>query len=303
VSRGLARFLVLVPVAAWSLNFTAAKYALTHGFLPLAYTMPRFVFASAAFTMLAVERERSLRVTRRDLVFLAALGVVGIFLNQLSFVYALKHSSAATVALLFGVVPILAGLMSHLSGHEMLGRRQWAAAVISAGGVALVVLGASGGVSADGLGIVLALAAPLTWAAFSVGVVPLLRRYSPFRINAIACTIGTVPLALVSIGPLRDQSWSAPNLLAWLALIYGAVVAYVLATAIWLVAIRRIGATRASLYQNLQPFLGALFALVLLSEPISVLEIVGGVVIGSGIVVARRRAHDEPRAAAVEQKL
>ena len=48
----------------------------------------------------------------------------------------------------------------------------------------------------------------------------------------------------------------------------------------WFTAIDRVGAARASLYANLQPFLGAFFALVVLSEEMGLLQIVGGIVIG-----------------------
>ena len=40
---------------------------------------------------------------------------------------------------------------------------------------------------------------------------------------------------------------------------------------------------------NLQPFLAALFALVLLSEPLSAWQIAGGALIGTGILLAGRR--------------
>jgi drug/metabolite transporter (DMT)-like permease len=41
------------------------------------------------------------------------------------------------------------------------------------------------------------------------------------------------------------------------------------------------------LYANLQPFLGAFFAVVVLSEKMGVIQIVGGLVIGGGILIAR----------------
>jgi drug/metabolite transporter (DMT)-like permease len=50
-----------------------------------------------------------------------------------------------------------------------------------------------------------------------------------------------------------------------------------------------VGPSRASLYANLQPFLGALFALLLLSERMTALQAAGGLAIAAGIVLARRR--------------
>ena len=58
---------------------------------------------------------------------------------------------------------------------------------------------------------------------------------------------------------------------------------------LWFTAIDRVGPSRASLYANLQPFLGALFALLLLSEKMTALQVVGGLAIAAGIVLARRR--------------
>ena len=45
----------------------------------------------------------------------------------------------------------------------------------------------------------------------------------------------------------------------------------------------RIGAARATLYMYLQPFLGALFAAILLGEQITALQVAGGAVIVLGV--------------------
>jgi drug/metabolite transporter (DMT)-like permease len=62
----------------------------------------------------------------------------------------------------------------------------------------------------------------------------------------------------------------------------------------WFTAIDKVGAARASLYANLQPFLGAFFALVVLSEEMGTLQIVGGLVIGAGILLARSTRPPAP---------
>jgi drug/metabolite transporter (DMT)-like permease len=58
--------------------------------------------------------------------------------------------------------------------------------------------------------------------------------------------------------------------------------------------VSRVGPSRATLVANLQPFIAAVFALVLLSETITWVQIAGGFLIGGGILLARR-----PRAAVV----
>jgi drug/metabolite transporter (DMT)-like permease len=63
----------------------------------------------------------------------------------------------------------------------------------------------------------------------------------------------------------------------------------VITNVLWFTAIDRVGSSRASLFANLQPFLGALFALLLLSERMTALQVVGGLAIAAGIVLARSR--------------
>jgi drug/metabolite transporter (DMT)-like permease len=70
----------------------------------------------------------------------------------------------------------------------------------------------------------------------------------------------------------------------------------VITNLLWFTAIDRVGASRASLFANLQPFLAAIIALVLLSEPITTVQIIGGVAIAAGIALSPRRAAPRPPA-------
>ena len=57
----------------------------------------------------------------------------------------------------------------------------------------------------------------------------------------------------------------------------------------WFRSLDKIGPARATLAANLQPFLAAAIAVVLLSEALGLLELAGGLLIAAGIVAARRR--------------
>src|SRR5439155_6508509 len=105
-----ADLMLLVTVVIWSLNFTVTKYVLNHGFKPLAYGGVRFGAAALLFTGVTYARERSFRVRRPDVLHIVAAAIVGIFLNQVAFVYGTKLTTAATVALVFGTMPILTAL-------------------------------------------------------------------------------------------------------------------------------------------------------------------------------------------------
>jgi drug/metabolite transporter (DMT)-like permease len=282
-----ADVLLLVTVVFWSFNFTVVKYALTHGWLPLAYSSVRFAIGALLFSGFTYARERSLVVRRADLLLMTGAAAAGIWLNQLSFVYAVKLTTAATVALMFGTLPIFVALLAQALGHERLHFRHWFATVISFSGVALVAAGAPSGIGGDLGGILLGLVASVTWAAYTVAMGPLMRRYSPYRISAFMLLVGSAPLVASAFQQLISQDWSQLSALAWGAFVYSLFFSLVFTNIMWFTAIDRVGAARASLYANLQPFLGAFFAVVVLSEKMGLIQIVGGVVIGGGILIAR----------------
>jgi drug/metabolite transporter (DMT)-like permease len=289
-----ADVLLLVTVFFWSFNFTVVKYALTHGWAPLAYSSVRFAIGAALFSGFTYAREGSLVVRRADVLLMTGAAAAGIWLNQLSFVYAVRLTTAATVALMFGTLPIFVALVAQALGLERLHLRHWLATVISFSGVALVALGASGGITGDLGGILLGLGASVTWAAYSVAMGPLMRRYSPYRISAFMLLVGSVPLVASALAQLVQQDWGELGGLAWAAFVYSLFFSLVFTNIMWFTAIDRVGAARSSLYANLQPFLGAFFALVVLSESMGVLQVAGGVVIGAGILVARRAQPPAP---------
>jgi drug/metabolite transporter (DMT)-like permease len=211
-----------------------------------------------------------------------------LFANQLSFVYALKFTTATTVALLFGTLPIFTAILARGSGVEHLSGRFWGAALVSFAGVVLVAVGSGGSLSANLKGDALAVSGAITWAGYSVSIAPLMRRYSPFRLSAVFLAAVTLPLALAGSGQLAAQSWDF-GALVWVGFAFAVVGPLVTTNFLWFTAIDRVGPSRASLFANLQPFLAAIIALLLLSETITTLEIVGGLAIGAGILLAPRR--------------
>ena len=101
---------------------------------------------------------------------------------------------------------------------------------------------------------------------------------------------GWVPLALVSIPQLSTQSFHFSRL-TWLGFAYAVVGPLFLTNILWFTAVKRVGPARAVIFNNLQPFFGVLFALLLLGESLEPLEIAGGLLIFAGIYLERRLRH------------
>ena len=222
-----------------------------------------------------------------------------LWLNQLSFVFALDVTTASTIGLLLGAIPIFAALFGLVLGRERLTGRFWIAAAVSFAGVALVAVGSGGDVSGGYEGILLGLSTSATWAAYSVAITPLMRTYSPSRVSAVVIPLAWVLIALVGLPTTRSQDWSL-GWEIWALLVFATLGPLVLTNVFWFRSLHRIGPARATLAANLQPFVAAILAVILLSEPLGALQVLGGVLIGAGILVARPRPTEAEGAQVLE---
>lgn len=291
--------MLLTTIGLWALNLTVSRFILQHGFQPLSYAASRYGLAALVFTGLVLASEGTLRVLRAD-VPLVLLAAALVFVNQVTFVYALDLGTASTLALLLGAVPVFAALLGLTLGTEQVSRRFWGGAAVSFAGVALVAAGAGSAVAGGPGAIALGLATAATWAAYSVTVTPLMRRYSPSRVSALVLSLAVLPLAAVGAGQARSQDWSL-GWEVWALFLFATLGPLVLTNVLWFRSLHRIGPSRATLAANLQPFVAAVIAVVLLSEPLTWLQVLGGALIAAGILLARRRRQRPARSASASR--
>ncbi len=143
--------MLLATILLWSLNLSVTKYILDQGLEPLSYATIRYALAGAIFVVLTLLVERTLRIERRHLPVLAFASVT-LWLNQVCFVLALDKTTASTIGLILGAIPIFAALFGLVLGRERLSRRFWLGAAVSFAGVGLVAVGSGGEVSGGYVG-------------------------------------------------------------------------------------------------------------------------------------------------------
>src|SRR5580765_188787 len=279
--------ILVATVLIWAFNVTVTRYVLTHGFQPLAYGALRYAVAALLAVSVTLFLERSLSVGGRRSLLLIALAAGFLLINQVSFVYALKLSSATTVALIMGTTPIFTAIVASLVGLERLKPQFWMATAVGFAGVELVALGSGGGISSDLGGVLLALALSASWGCYSVLIAPLMRRYSPYRISAVVLCVMCVPFVALSSPQIVSQDYSSLSPLIWACLAFAIVGPLFLTNLLWFTAVHRVGPARATLFVNVQPFVAAVFAFLILSEHLHWLEVVGGFTILAGIFLER----------------
>src|SRR5712691_74650 len=158
----------MVSAAAilFAVNGTVSKVILASGL-----SSPRLaqVRSTGAFAVLllaiALARPHLLRVTRRELAFLAVFGVVGLASVQVFYFLAIHRLAIGIALLIQYLAPLLVALWARFAMHEAVRRRIWGALILGLAGLALMVQ-LWRGVELDGLGVTYALIATVAFAVY-----------------------------------------------------------------------------------------------------------------------------------------
>jgi drug/metabolite transporter (DMT)-like permease len=280
----------LSVVVIWGLNFTIVKFAL-QSLSPLTFNTLRFGVATLLLLLITRLRGESFELRRQDILPVILLGFCGHTLYQAFFINGLARTTPAVASLLMATSPLFVAIYGYVLGIERARPAVVAGIVVSFLGVLLLIVGGQGDLSLRSdtlLGDLLILLAAMMWAGYTLGGKPLLGRYSPLKLNALTMVPGTLLLALISLPQISNQNWAAVTPGAWAALAYSTIFAVVVGYVLWYTGVQRIGGARTAIYSNLTPFVALVSAAVLLGDRLGPLQLMGALVVISGIWLTRR---------------
>jgi drug/metabolite transporter (DMT)-like permease len=267
----------------WGVSFLFGKWALEE-MGPAHVTLLRFSLASAALLPYALLK--GVWPGRRDLPLFLLVGFLTVPATFLLQFWGLSLTGATVAALIVGCGPPIVAFFASLFLGERLGKTGWSAIGASTLGVALAV--ARPGVSNHWLGDALVLLSLLA----VVGWVLLGKRlgdgYPAVPATAWILTFGTVTLAPVALlwegVPRLDLT-----LLGWASVLVLGLGCSAATYALWNWGVARVPASRAGIFLNLEPLVGALLGILVLGEAWGPATIVGGaLIVGAALVVSHR---------------
>ncbi|HTG00648.1 MAG TPA: DMT family transporter [Nitrospirota bacterium] len=283
---------LLFVAVAWGVNFSVVKYALAE-FEPLAFTLVRFTLAGVF--LLAVMRvgNTPFAIDRKDRFSVAMLGLTGIALYNIFFMYGLRFTSASNSALLISLSPLAGALFQSAAGKEKITIRMCAGLCLATAGVVMIIRSHHHAFtlsSASIKGDLLTLCATFAWALYTIRAKPLLGKYPSLTITAYSMLGGSIMLLPAGMPELINQRWSAVSTASWTALAFSVFIAGGLAYVFWYDGVKRIGVTRTMAYHYLMPFAAVLFSALALKENVTPLQIAGGAAILTGVYLVQKKS-------------
>jgi drug/metabolite transporter (DMT)-like permease len=295
VRLGVADLMLFTLVVTWAMNIVITRWVLTHGVEPLVYASLRYLLCGIVLAGYSRYTEGPFDFLSRGRLRLLTFGLSIFIVNQITFVYALKLTTASTVSLIFGVAPIVIAAIAFAVGTERVTSRFLVAALISVAGVALIAIESGGGPSTSVTGVGVAIVLMLTWSIYTVVAASLMSTWSPYRVAAVMFLTSGIAITFVASKQLADQNWNI-HWYVWALSVY-AVASLITTNLLYLVAMKRVGPSQTALYANFQPFVAVIFAMLILGESLTWLELAGGVAIAFGIGISWNERRESLSAA------
>ena len=308
-SNNLGYHLVaFVTVAIWGSTFVFTKMLLQSGLSPAQIFTLRFIIAyilllgySIFFCKRSGKAERThhnslFSSSWRDEFLMVLLGITGGSMYFLAENAAMLFTTATNTSLIVCSCPLFAMLLvaiiyrhsEHISKFQAIG------SVVACLGMAIVVLNGHFVLHLSPLGDMLAFAACLCWAVYTLLVRRVIEKYSTLFITRKVFFYGLLTIipyyilnpSEITLFTIRYSLFTLPVILN---LLFLGVVASMLCYLVWNWVISKLGAVVATNWVYFNPITTILFAWWLLHEQITVWFLLGTILILTGMYLADRK--------------
>ena len=305
LTRYKGEILTLLGAVFFSFNGVVAKLVLTSGLSSMRLTQVRCGGAFIFLGLYIFLRYRDkLKAKREDLPLLFAYGIIGFLLVQALYFVAIARLNVSVALILEFTAPIWIVLWLRFVKHKVVPRLMWVAIFLAFGGLVLIAQVWKGR-TLDPIGVAAALLDGIVLAAFFLLGEKLTAKRDVESLMvygfgfaslglAIAMPLWSYPTEIFTQSMNLQGRFAAYNMPGWVliawVIIMGTIVPYLLVVK----GLKLLSASTSSVMGMAEPVLAGVFAWIWLSETWNFIQLVGGVTVIIGIILAdkaRSAAH------------
>ncbi len=243
--------------------------------------------------ILFVLKRALLKLQTRHLKYFILMGIVGVGLHQLAWIYSVDLNGAAVATVLVYINPTIVALASVRIFGEKLDRTKIIALVLTLLGMILVAqIYVPANLQLNGLGILIGLLTGFTWATYAIIGQYLSRRYSPWASLFFAFLFGALFLL-----PLQIYAGNVFSLgtqwAGWAVLFFLALGPTMVGFGLYTVGLSKIPASVVALIATLEPVFSIILAYFLFGEVLDLPQIIGAGLILLAVILLRPKTPIE----------
>jgi len=263
----------------WSSAFTSARIAVAYA-SPLAMLSLRFLISGLIAVIIARALGQTARLNRKQWIAVVLFGICQNAIYVGANFMAMQWIEASLAAIIASLLPLIVAAASWAFLGERLSKTGVLGLFAGAIGV-FVIMGArlSGGADLFGIALCFIGVAALTLATLLVRGIS--TSGNVLMIVGLQMLVGSavlLPASLLLETFHVEWTWQLLVAFAYTTLIPG-----LAATLIWFLLVGRVGATRAASFHFLNPFLGVAIAALVISEALTLRDLIGVVIIMGGV--------------------
>jgi len=241
---------------------------------------------------------KTLRITKREVPRLAALGIIGIAAVNGAYFLAISRMHVSIALLIEFTAPVWIVLYLRFVRKKHVPNEMWAALILALLGLAFVAQ-VWQGLTLDGIGVLAALGAAFALAFFFLAGEGITSQRDVQSVTmwgfgfaalgwSLLMPIWTFPFDVFTVSiPLEGalDGYSAPG---WVLILYVVLIGTVVPYLLTLNGLRNLSASTTSAFGMLEPIFAGAVAWFWFNESWTVIQLIGGVIVIAGIYMADR---------------
>lgn len=234
--------------------------------------------------MLKLQGETTV-IRRKHIPLIAAVSFIGLFVFNVFFITGITRTSASNTGIFNATIPLFVLILSFITKIERPAKRTVLG--ICVGFLGMTAVTYENGNLEFNFGDLLIIASCIAWACYTVYTKKITKLYKPVTAVAWICLFAAIYQLPLFFHQLPEQTWVTVSALNWFYLVLSSTGSAVGANLLYYYAIERIGPSRAGVYIYLTPVFTLIFAVTLRDEVITLFQIIGLVIVMTGIAVTR----------------
>ena len=272
--KGKAVFFTILAGALWGTSFPIIKIGLKT-IDPFTFLFWRFLISCLALiAIMLLLKKLSFKVTNKKLlIFLGIANAAGYLLQYVG----MPYTTAAKAALFINLSAMWVALLSPRLLGENFSPKKVAGVLFGLVGIVFVSTNldfstlSQGQLSADGLLII----SGLTWAVFMVYNKKLVMNSTSATFQSMTLVLIFTFLSIAPFSVLSGPGFFALDGWAWAAIVYTAIVCWVLPYYLWLEGLKHLSASTSTVLLLSEIVIAVALSIILLKEPITVFSTIG----------------------------
>lgn len=281
----------LFAVIVWGASFIATKIAL-EDISPISIVWLRFLMGVIILGVAVVLRRQFALPDKKEWIYFALLGFLGITFHQWLQSNGLQTSEAGTTAWIVATTPVFMALLGWFLLRERLGWTKSLGILLAFLGVLVVVSkGDLASISVGRFGApgdVLILISAVNWAVFSALSRRGLKSHSASLMMFYVMSFGWLFTSVLFITATGFQEIRSLTFVGWMAVAFLGIFCSGLAYIAWYDALKALTTAQTGVFLYLEPLVAVVVAFFLLGEQITLASLLGGAVILFGVWLVNR---------------